>query len=93
VSEDFVRRFSLPTLKSTTKTLFRLANGQLVTYYTVCGITFEQAKHGFKRAFYLLRDLRVADMVLGLQWVNDEQVSLQCGMSVEIHTREELTAN
>jgi hypothetical protein len=47
VSEDFVRRFSLSTLKSKIKTPIRLANGQRVTSFTVCEITFELARHEF----------------------------------------------
>jgi hypothetical protein len=38
VSEDFVRRFSLTTRKSQTKTLVRFANGQCVTSSTICDL-------------------------------------------------------
>jgi hypothetical protein len=80
LSKDFVRRFFLPTRnKSKVKTLFRFANGQRVTSSTVCEITPELARHEFQRKFYVLRDLRVVDMVLGLSWLNDEQASLQFG--------------
>jgi predicted aspartyl protease len=61
VSEDFVRRFALQTRKSLTKTHVRLANGQRVTSSTVCDVTFELARHEFRRTFYVLRDLRAAD--------------------------------
>jgi hypothetical protein len=76
VSEDFARRFSLSTRRSQTKTLVRIANGQRVTSSTVCDIAFELARHEFQRAFYALRYLRVADLVLGLPWLDDEQASL-----------------
>jgi hypothetical protein len=56
VSEDFVRRFALLTRKSLTKTQVRLANGKRVTSSTVCDVTFELARHEFKRIFYVLRD-------------------------------------
>jgi hypothetical protein len=79
VSEDFGRRFALQTRKSTTKTPVRLANGQRVTSSTVCDITFERARHEFQRTFYVLRDLRAADLILGLPWLDDEQASLQFG--------------
>jgi hypothetical protein len=66
-------------MKATTKTHVRLANGQRVTTPTLCEITFELAKHEFKRTFYVLRDLRARDMVLGLPWLEDEQASLLFG--------------
>jgi hypothetical protein len=81
VSEDFVRRFYLPTRKSKTKTLVRQANGQRVSFSIVSDITFEMARHEFQRTFYVLRDLRVADLVLGLPWLDDEQASLPFGMT------------
>jgi hypothetical protein len=37
------------------------------------------ARHGFQRIFYVLRDLRASDMVMGLPWLNDEHASLQFG--------------
>jgi hypothetical protein len=76
VSEHFVRRFALQTRKSVTKTPNRLANGQRVTSSTVCDVTFELAQHEFHRTFYVLRDLRVADLILGLPWLDDEHASL-----------------
>ena len=79
VSEDFVRRFALQTRKSVTKTHVRLANGQRVTSSTVCDVTFELARHEFHRTFYVLRDLRAADLILGLPWLDDEHASLQFG--------------
>jgi hypothetical protein len=36
-------------------------------------VTFELARHEFQRTFYVLHDLRVADLVLGLPWLDDEQ--------------------
>jgi hypothetical protein len=78
VSEDFVRRFALHTRKSVTKTPVRLANGR-VTSSTVCDVTFELARREFHRTFYVLRDLRVADLILGLPWLDDKQASLQFG--------------
>jgi hypothetical protein len=79
VSEDFVRRFALHTRKSLTKTHFRLANGQRMTSSTVCDVTFELARHEFQRSFYVLRDLRAADLILGLPWLDDEHASLLFG--------------
>jgi hypothetical protein len=76
---EFVRRFALQTRKSQTKTHVRLANGQRVTSSTLCDITFELARHEFQRTFYVLRDLRDADMILGLPWLDDEQASSQFG--------------
>jgi hypothetical protein len=79
VFEDFVRRFALQTRKSLTKTLVRLANGQRVTSSTVCDVTFELARHELQRTFYVLRDLRADDLILGLPWLDDEHASLQFG--------------
>jgi hypothetical protein len=79
VSEDFVRRFALQTRKSVTKTHVRLANGQRVTSSTVCDVTFELARHELHRIFYVLHDLRAADLILGLPWLDDEHASLQFG--------------
>jgi hypothetical protein len=42
-------------------------------------VTFELARHEFQRTFYVLRDLRVDNMVLGLPWRDDEHASLQFG--------------
>jgi hypothetical protein len=77
VFEDFVQRFVVQTRKSLTKTPVQLANGQRVTSSTVCDITFELARHEFQRTFYVLRDLRAADLILGLPWLDDEHASLQ----------------
>jgi hypothetical protein len=77
--EDFVRRFALQTRKSATKTHVRLANGQRVISSTVCDVTFELARHEFHRTFYVLRDLRAADLIMGLPWLDDEHASLQFG--------------
>jgi hypothetical protein len=74
-----VRRFALKTRKSPTKTPVQLATGQRETSSSVCDITFELARHEFQRAFYVLRDLRDADVVLGLPWLDDEHASLQFG--------------
>jgi hypothetical protein len=74
-----VRRFALKTRKSLTKTPVRLAKGQHVTSSTVCDVTFELARHEIKRTFYVLRDLRVVDLVLGLPWRDDEHASLHFG--------------
>jgi methyl coenzyme M reductase subunit C len=76
VSEDFVRRFALQTRKSVTKTSVRLANGQRVTSSTICDVTFELAQHEFHRTFYVLRDLRPVDLIMGLPWLDDEHASL-----------------
>jgi hypothetical protein len=79
VFEDFVRRFALQTRKSLTKTHVRLANGQRVTSSTFCDVTFEVARHEFQRTFNVLRDLRAANLILGLPWLDDEHASLQFG--------------
>jgi hypothetical protein len=54
-----------------------MVNGQRVTSSTVCDNTFDLARHKVQRAFYVLRDLRAADLVLGLPWLDDEHASLQ----------------
>jgi hypothetical protein len=65
---------------SLTKTHVRLANGHRVTSSIVCDITFELVRHEFQlRIFFVLRDLRATDMVLGLSWLDDEHASLQLG--------------
>jgi hypothetical protein len=79
VSEDFVRRFALQTRKSLTKTHVRLANGQRVTSSTICDVAFQLARHEFQRTFYVLRDLRAADLIMGLPWLDDEHACLQFG--------------
>jgi hypothetical protein len=79
VSDDFVRRFALNTRTTVTKTHVRLANGQRLTSSTVCDVTFELAQHEFHRTFYVLRDLRAADLILGLPWLDDEHASLRFG--------------
>jgi hypothetical protein len=91
VSEDFVRRFALQTRKHVTKTHVRLANGQRVTSSTVCNVTYELAQHEFQRTFYVLRDLRAADLNLGLPWLDEEQASLQFG-STRVYTLMDGTA-
>jgi hypothetical protein len=95
---DFVRHFSLQTHKSKGKALVRLVTGQRVTCSMVCETTFEVARDGFKRKFYVLRDLRVADLMLGWPWLNDKEAYVQFGMTrvftlmdgtiVEIQTKE-----
>jgi hypothetical protein len=40
---------------------------------------FELAGHEIQRTFYVLRDFRDVDMVLGLPWLVDEHASLQFG--------------
>jgi hypothetical protein len=82
VYDDFVRRFVLHTRKCLTKTPVRLANGQRVTSSTVCDITFELARHEFQRNFYVLRDLRGVDVILGLPWLDDEHASLLFGSTM-----------
>jgi hypothetical protein len=76
---DFVRRFALQTRRSLTKTHVRLANGQRVTPSTVCDVTFELGRHEFQLTFCVLRDLRAADSILGLPWLDDEHASLHFG--------------
>jgi hypothetical protein len=62
-----------------TKTHVRLANGQRVTSSTVCDVTLELARHEFQRTFYVLRDFRAANLIIGLAWLDDEHASLQFG--------------
>jgi hypothetical protein len=50
-----------------------------VTSSTVCDVTFELARHEFHRTFYVLRDVRAIDLILGLPWLDDEHASLQFG--------------
>jgi hypothetical protein len=52
--------------KTSIKTLIRLANGLRVTSTEVCDVSFILTQHEFDRTFLILRDLRVADVVLGL---------------------------
>jgi hypothetical protein len=87
VSEDFVRRFALQTRTSLTKTHVRLANGQRVTFSIVCDVTFELARHEFQRTFYVLRDLRAADLVMGLTWFTRVFI-LMDGTTVESQVEE-----
>jgi hypothetical protein len=42
-------------------------------------VTFELARHEFQRTFYVSRDLRAADLILGLPWLEDQHASLQFG--------------
>jgi hypothetical protein len=72
-----VSRFSLPTRKSKFKTPVRLANGQRLPSSTICEISFELVRHVIERTFYVLRDLRAADLVLGFPWLDDEKIYLQ----------------
>jgi hypothetical protein len=50
-----------------------------VTSSTVYDVTFEPARHELQRTFYVLRDLRDVDLILGLPWLDDEHASLQFG--------------
>jgi hypothetical protein len=79
LSEYFVRHFSLPTRKSKVKTSVRLAKGQRVTSSIVCDLTFDLAHHELKRTFYVWRDLRAANLLLDLTWLDDEPTSLRFG--------------
>jgi hypothetical protein len=53
----------------------RLAHRQRVAPLTMCDITFDLARHKFQGTFYVLRYLRVVDLVLGLPWLGDEQAT------------------
>jgi hypothetical protein len=53
-----------------------------VSSSTVCDVTFELARHEFHRTFYVLRDLRVADLIMGLPLLDDEHASLQFGTTM-----------
>jgi hypothetical protein len=76
VPEDFVRRFALHTRKSLTKTHVRLANGQRVTSMM---LFLSWLVMNFNGIFKILRDLRAADLIMGLPWLDDEQAYLQFG--------------
>jgi hypothetical protein len=45
----------------------------------MCGIAFIVAKYELIRTFHVLHELRVADIVLGLPWLHDEQATLKFG--------------
>jgi hypothetical protein len=62
---------------SSTKTHVRLANGQRFASTKACDISLNVTQHDFVRTFYVLRDLRAADIRLGLQWLDDEQATLK----------------
>jgi hypothetical protein len=53
-----------------------------VTSLTVCDVIFELARHEFQRTFYVLRDLRVVDSIMGLPWLDDEHASSQFGSTM-----------
>jgi hypothetical protein len=42
-------------------------------------MSFELARHEFQGTFYVLRDLRALDLILGLPCLDDEHASLQFG--------------
>jgi hypothetical protein len=65
-----------------TKTHVRLANGQRVTSSTVCDVAFEIARHEFQGIVTSYVDLRAADLIMGLPWLDDEQASLQFGSTM-----------
>jgi hypothetical protein len=50
-----------------------------VTSPTVCDVTFELPRREFQRTFYVLRDLRAANLIMGLLWLHDGQASLEFG--------------
>jgi hypothetical protein len=50
-----------------------------VSSSTVCDVAFELARHEFHRTFYVFRDLRATDLILGLPWLDDEHASLKLG--------------
>jgi hypothetical protein len=50
-----------------------------VTSSIVCDNAFEQARHEFQLSFNVLRDLRAADLVHGLPWLDDEHAVLRFG--------------
>jgi hypothetical protein len=45
-------------------------------------VTFELARHEFEQTFYVLRDLRATNLILGLPWLDDEHASLQFGSTM-----------
>jgi hypothetical protein len=53
-----------------------------VTSSTVCDVTVELARHEFQRTFYVLRDLRAANLIMGLPRLDNEHASLQFGTTM-----------
>jgi hypothetical protein len=45
--------------------------------YGLVDDTIELARHEFQRTFNVFRDLRAADTVMGLPWLDDKHASLQ----------------
>jgi hypothetical protein len=45
----------------------------------MCEVPLSVVQHEFVRTFHVLRDLRAADIVLGLPWLDDEQATLTFG--------------
>jgi hypothetical protein len=42
-------------------------------------LLFKLVRHEFHWTFYVLRDLRAADLILGLPWLDNEHACLQFG--------------
>jgi hypothetical protein len=53
-----------------------------VTSATVCDVVFELARHEFQRTFYLLRDLRAHDLIMGLPWLENKHAYLKFGTTM-----------
>jgi hypothetical protein len=89
VSEDFVRRFTLQTRNSHTKTPFRLANCQRETSSTVCDITLEVARREFQRTLHVTRYVIYKGRKAKFYAID---ISPATEPPAEFHTREALTA-
>jgi hypothetical protein len=74
VSEDFAT-FGSQMRKSSTKTFVQLVDGQRDESTKVYGISFTVTQHEFAFTFHVVSDLRAADIVLGLPWLDDGQAS------------------
>jgi hypothetical protein len=78
VSEDFLTWKGLQ-MRKLTKMHVRFANGLRVASTKLSDMTFTLAHHEFVRTFHVICDLRAADTVLGLQWLDDEKATLKFG--------------
>lgn len=80
MSEDFARRHNLQIDKAKIKMPVKLANGQRVNCGQTATVSIEVAGHRYEnRVFHILRELKVADVVLGLTWLDDAEVTVKYG--------------
>ena len=80
MSEDFARRHNLQIDKVNSKIPVKLANGQRVVCTQSVIVNMDIADHRYEnRMFFVLRDLKVADVVLGLTWLDEAEVTIKYG--------------